>query len=105
MTETNFDRDVYFDLPHPTLAWSVLRVSIRKVGNHWEQAHEFQLPVTGMGTPFMGRYPSRESAGRNGLCYLRHALMRVCREDREAAQKHAADIYEMINPSQLSLRL
>lgn len=109
MTETfttcDFERDVYFELPHPTLAWSVLRVSVREVGDRWEQAHEFQLCITGMGTPFMGSYPSREAAGRNGLCCLRHALMRVSREDRETAQKHAEVIWEIINPQQLSLKL
>lgn len=105
MSECEFERDIYFDVPHPTLAWSVIRVSVRKVGDHWEQAHEFQLSVTGMGTPFMGRYPSREAAGRNGLCYLRHALMRVTREDKDKAHAHAEAIWEILSPSQLSLNL
>ena len=105
MSASDFERDVYFDVPHPTLAWSVLRVSVREVGGHWEQAHEFQLSITGMGTPFMGSYPSREAAGRNGLFCLRHALMRVSREDREKAQEHAEAIWEIINPQQRELAL
>lgn len=105
MISSDFERDVYFDAPHPKLAWSVLRVSVREVGGHFEQAHEFQLSITGMGTPFMGIYPTREAAGRNGLCCLRHALMRVSREDREEAQKHAESIWEIINPQQRELAL
>ena len=105
MIADDFKRDVYFNVPHPTLAWSVLCVSVREVGEHWEQAHEFQFPVIGMGTPFMGNYPSRDSAGRNGLCFLRRALMRVTREDREKAQEHAEAIWEIINPQQRELAL
>lgn len=105
MIACDFERDVYFDVPHPSLAWPVLRVSVQEVNGHWEQAHEFQLPITGMGTPFMGSYPSREAAGRNGLCLLRHALMRVTREDREKAQKHAEAIWEILNPQQRELAL
>lgn len=105
MIAGDFERDVYFDVPHPTLAWSVLRVSVREMGGHWEQAHEFQLSITGMGTPFMGSYQTREAAGRNGMCCLRHALMRVSREDREKAQEHAEAIWEIINPQQKELAL
>ncbi len=105
MIACDFERDVYFNVPHPTLAWSVLRVSVREVGTNWQQAHEFNLHLTGMGTPFMGSYPSREAAGRNGLCSLRHALMRVSGDEREAAQKHAEAIGEILNPSQLTLAL
>lgn len=105
MIACDFERDVYFDVPHPTLGWSVLRVSVREVGGHWEQAHEFNFYITGMGTPFMGNYPTREAAGRNGMCCLRHALMRVSGTDREKAHKHAETIWEIINPQQRELAL
>lgn len=103
MSACDFERDVYFEVPHPTLAWSTLRVSVRKAGDHWEQAHEFHFSITGMGSPFAGNYPTREAAGRNGLCFLRHALLRVNREDQAVAQKYAEQIGEILNPSQLSL--
>jgi len=101
----DFDKDLFFNLPHGSLAWSILRVSVRKIGDHWEQAHEFQLSITGMGTPFMGRYPSRESAGRNGMAMLAEALRRVDREDGPKAQELSAMIRETFNPSQLCLAL
>lgn len=101
----HFERDVYFNVPHPTLAWSFLRVSVRELEGRWEQAHEFNLSTTGMGTPFRGDYPSRESAGRNGLAFLRHALLRVNGGDAPEAQKHAEAIFEILNPSQLTLKL
>ena len=105
MIACDFERDVYYDVPHPTLAWSVIRVSVREVGRHWEQAHEFQLAITGMGTPFMVSYLSRDAAGRNGMFCRRHALMRVPDADRQEAQKHAETLWEILNPSQLTLSL
>lgn len=99
---SNFEFDTYYEVPHPTLAWQVLHVYVHQTeAGYWEQAHGFSFMSRGMGSPLMGRYPSRDAAGRNGMCFLREALLRVsCPKARLQAQAHAAEIWETLNPTQ-----
>lgn len=107
----DFERDFYFRVPHPTLAWSVLEVLVRRAAGCWQYAYGYQLGTCGFGSPFTGMTPSRENAGRIGLVRLRNALTRFAGDDhldgrdcdQTEAAKHAARIEEMLHPMQPEL--
>ena len=112
ITAADFERDFYFRVPHPHLAWSILAVNVRHGSDGWQFAYGYQFPEIGMGSPFEGRLPSRESAGRIGLIRLRDALRRFAGDkdidrdrDQKLASKYADQIQEQLFPSQLELGL
>ncbi|MBK1884790.1 hypothetical protein JIN85_20440 [Luteolibacter pohnpeiensis] len=106
--------DYFYRVPHPKLAWSILSVEVRRGEQGWQFAYGYHFMNTGMGCPFRGRFPSRESAGRNGMLHLRDALKRFaaspglpdrrCPEQKQAA-RYAKEIQEQLFPPQLELQL
>jgi hypothetical protein len=102
--------DYYLREPSRGLAWNELEVMVRPAdGGWWEYSVGYQLPTVGYGSPYSGRAPNRETAGRIGLIQLRNALNRLARdeeleEERSADQRIAAAreerIQEMLSPRQ-----
>ncbi len=111
VTTEDFERDFYFRVKHPTLAWNVLEVLVRPEGAVWQYSYGYQLATCGFGGPFEGMAPTRENAGRIGLIRLRNALWRLAGDgeldgrdgDQAEAAKHADAIYEMLHPAQPEL--
>jgi hypothetical protein len=111
VTAEDFERDFYFRVKHPTLAWSILEVLVRPEGKVWQYAHGYHLPTVGFGNPFEGAAPTRENAGRIGLIKLRNSLRQLAGDgeiegrdhDQAEAAKHAARIHEMLHPAQPEL--
>ena len=107
----DFGRDFFFRVPHPRLAWSILEVLVRPANGIWQYAYGYNFSACGMGTPFSGKAPSRETAGRAGLLRLRDALKRFAGEnqldgqdsDQVEAVKYAARLQELLQPRQPEL--
>ena len=107
----DFGRDFFFRVPHPRLAWSILEVLVRPANGLWQYAYGYNFSASGMGTPFTGKAPSRETAGRAGMLRLRDALKRFTGEgkpdgrdgDQIEAAKYLARIQELLHPTQPEL--
>lgn len=106
VTVDDFQRDYFFRVKHPTLAWNTCEVLVRDAGPFWQYSFGYQFMSVGTGGPFEGRAPSREAAGRIGLVRLRNALLQLAGDreltDRDADQKaaaaHAARIDALLHP-------
>lgn len=100
-------RDFFFRIPHtrrPTQSFAAITVQ-QEPGGGWRMAYEYDVCVCGVGTPYehSAVYPSRESAGRNGMLFLRDELRRFARGRERGPQtrKFAAALAERINESVL----
>ena len=95
--------DYFLRLKHPTLAWNHYAVAVRFEAGFWQFSIEWQDSVTGFGSPFVGRFPSRVSAGRNGCFHLRDSLRLQSKSSQLLLW--ADEVSEFVSPSQLLLAL
>lgn len=94
--------DYFLRLKHPELAWNQYAVLVRFHEKSWQFAIEYQGRISGYGSPFIGRFPSRQSAGRNGCFALRDILRKA---DTDIPASWAHEVSEFVNPSQFLLAL